>query len=151
MKNRKKIYPLILKYYNIMQRENLEELIIENKNFSLKIKRKKRAPTQEIKSFNTNQISTKQIKNTSNSSTSTNLLTVKSPLNGIFYRAPSPTSEPFVKENDTVKKNSVICIIEAMKVMNEINAPMDCKIIKILVENGKQVTKEQPLFLIQPA
>lgn len=75
---------------------------------------------------------------------------IKSPLVGTFYRAPSPGAPPFVEEGDTVSKGQVLCIIEALKVMNEIESDIDGKIIKILVENGQPVEYGQELFYIEP-
>ena len=75
---------------------------------------------------------------------------IKSPLVGTFYRAPSPGAPPFVEEGDTVSKGQVLCIIEALKVMNEIESDVDGKIVKILVENGQPVEYGQELFYIEP-
>ncbi len=75
---------------------------------------------------------------------------IKAPLNGTFYRAPSPESPPFVNEGDIVKKGETLCIVEAMKVMNKISSDIDGKIVKILIENGKPVKKDDVLFYIQP-
>ena len=72
-----------------------------------------------------------------------------SPMVGTFYRASSPEAKPFVVEGDTVKADGVLCIIEAMKVMNEIKAEKPGKVLQILVENGEAVEYGQPLFLIQ--
>lgn len=76
---------------------------------------------------------------------------VASPLAGMFYRSPSPASPSFVKEGGKVAFGDVLCIVEAMKVMNEIRADRPCVIKKILVENGKPVAAGQKLFLIEPA
>ncbi|MBI3565173.1 MAG: biotin carboxyl carrier domain-containing protein [Elusimicrobia bacterium] len=73
---------------------------------------------------------------------------VKSPMMGIFYRAPSPSSPPFCKEGDSVKPGQVICMIEAMKVFNEIKAEFPCTIVKCLVENGKPVKAGQDLIIV---
>lgn len=75
---------------------------------------------------------------------------ITSPLMGTFYRSSSPQSPPFVKEGDVVEAAMTLCIVEAMKVMNEIKSERRCKIIKILAENGKAVTKGQPLFSTEP-
>lgn len=75
---------------------------------------------------------------------------IKSPIVGTFYRSSSPDSDPFVKVGDTVDKDSVVCIVEAMKVMNEIKAEVKGKITKILVENASPVVYGQPLFKITP-
>lgn len=74
--------------------------------------------------------------------------TIKSPMMGIFYRAPSPSSPPFVKDGETVKPGEVICMIEAMKVFNEIKAEFPCVLVKVLVENGKPVKAGQDLFTV---
>ena len=74
--------------------------------------------------------------------------TVKSPMMGIFYRAASPSSPPFCREGDQVKEGQVICMIEAMKVFNEIKAEFPCTIVKCLVENGKSVKVGQDLIVV---
>jgi len=75
---------------------------------------------------------------------------VKSPIAGIFYRAASPATPPFVNEGDAVVPGKTLCIIEAMKVMNEISSPAAGTVIKIKVENGKPVEANQVLFLLAP-
>jgi acetyl-CoA carboxylase biotin carboxyl carrier protein len=69
---------------------------------------------------------------------------------GTFYRAASPTGEPYVREGDVVKEGQILCIIEAMKLMNEIEAKAAGRIVKILAENAQAVEYGQPLFLIEP-
>ena len=81
---------------------------------------------------------------------STSGVEVLSPMPGTFYRAPSPDDHPFVKEGDSVKKGDPLCIIEAMKIMNEIEAEDIGVIQKILVESGQAVEFNQPLFIIEP-
>jgi acetyl-CoA carboxylase biotin carboxyl carrier protein len=73
---------------------------------------------------------------------------IKSPLVGTFYRAPAPGAPPFVEEGDIVSPGQVLCIIEALKVMNEIESDVRGRVVKILVENGQPVEYGQPLFLI---
>ena len=79
-----------------------------------------------------------------------NLVTIKSPMVGTFYRAPLPGAEPFVREGDVVEKGKILCIIEAMKLMNEIESEVSGRIHSILVENAQPVEYGQPLFLIEP-
>jgi acetyl-CoA carboxylase biotin carboxyl carrier protein len=74
---------------------------------------------------------------------------IRSPIVGTFYRAPAPDADPYVQVGDVVTKGSVLCIVEAMKLMNEIESDVDGRIVKILVENGKPVEFNQPLFLVQ--
>ena len=74
---------------------------------------------------------------------------VKSPLVGTFYNAPSPDAEPYVKVGDTVKKGQVLAIVEAMKLMNEIESEFDGTVEKVLVSNEEVVESGQPLFVIK--
>jgi acetyl-CoA carboxylase biotin carboxyl carrier protein len=78
------------------------------------------------------------------------LVTVEAPMVGTFYRAPSPSADPYVREGDVIKEGQVLCIIEAMKLMNEIESKVAGRISKILVENGQPVEYGQPLFRIEP-
>jgi acetyl-CoA carboxylase biotin carboxyl carrier protein len=80
-----------------------------------------------------------------------NHVALESPMVGTFYRASSPTADPYVREGDVVKEGQIVCIIEAMKLMNEIEAKVAGRIAKILVENGQAVEYGQPLFLIEPS
>ncbi len=79
------------------------------------------------------------------------LHSVVSPIVGTFYRAPSPEAEPFVKVGDDVRVGQVLCIVEAMKLMNEITSDFDGTVVKVLVEDGEPVEYEQKLFTIRPA
>lgn len=79
-----------------------------------------------------------------------NLLEVKSPMVGTFYQSPSPDAAPFVAVGDKVKPDSVVCIVEAMKLFNEIEAETSGEIAQILVEDGQLVEYGQPLFLVKP-
>lgn len=74
---------------------------------------------------------------------------IKSPLMGIFFRGSTPSAPPFVKEGAEVKKGEVICLIEAMKVFNEVRADFNCIIQKVLVENGKPIKQGDALFAIE--
>jgi acetyl-CoA carboxylase biotin carboxyl carrier protein len=74
---------------------------------------------------------------------------ILSPMVGTFYTAPSPDSAPFVKVGDTVKKGQVIAILEAMKIMNELEAEFDCKILDVLVSDGQAVEYDMPLFVVE--
>jgi len=78
------------------------------------------------------------------------LVTMRSPIVGTFYRSASPYAESYVEEGAYVKKGQVLCIVEAMKLMNEIESETDGRVVKILVENAKPVEYGEPLFLIEP-
>jgi acetyl-CoA carboxylase biotin carboxyl carrier protein len=80
----------------------------------------------------------------------TDFAVVKSPIVGTFYRAPEPGAKPFADVGDSVKKGQVLCIIEAMKLMNEINSDVDGEVVKVYVENGQPVQYGERLFAIRP-
>ncbi len=75
--------------------------------------------------------------------------TIDSPMVGTYYAAPSPDSAPFVKVGDTVKKGQAVAVLEAMKIMNELEAEFDCKILEILVVDGQAVEYDMPLFVVE--
>ena len=79
-----------------------------------------------------------------------NLITIKSPMIGTFYRSSSPEADSFVNVGDTIKEGDVICIVEAMKLFNEIEAEVSGKIVKVLVDDASPIEFDQPLFLIEP-
>ena len=74
---------------------------------------------------------------------------ITSPMVGTFYEAPSPDSPPFVKVGDRVSKGQTLCILEAMKIMNELEAEYDCKILEVLVKDGQPVEYDTPLFRVE--
>ena len=75
--------------------------------------------------------------------------TIDSPMVGTYYAAPSPDSAPFIKVGDTVKKGQAVAVLEAMKIMNELEAEFDCKILEILVTDGQAVEYDMPLFVVE--
>lgn len=134
--------------YEVMQQEKVEEIKINSDDMKLHIRRKNysRPQVQRVAQVTTTsaqqEITEPQQEIVSES-------TIKSPITGVFYRSPSPTSPMFVKEGDVVETGKTLCIIEAMKVMNEIKATERAKIVKILVENGQPVNSQQDLFVIE--
>jgi len=128
-----------------LENSSVEEMELEAEGLKLKVKfRRGSSPSlqvsqpQEVKEEKTEEGEEK------------NYYVVESPMVGTFYRAPSPGAEPFVKEGDFVEKGQVLCIIEALKVMNEIESEVSGIVRKILVENGQPVEYGQPLFYIEP-
>ena len=77
-------------------------------------------------------------------------LAIRSPMVGTFYRAPNPDAEPYIEIGSVVEKGAVVCIIEAMKMMNEIQAEQRGRVTRVLVENAEPVEYEQPLFVLEP-
>ncbi|MES2382745.1 MAG: acetyl-CoA carboxylase biotin carboxyl carrier protein [Bacteroidota bacterium] len=82
--------------------------------------------------------------------TASNLITIKSPMIGTYYKQPSPDKPAFVNVGDEIKVGQVLCIVEAMKLFNEIESEVSGKIVKILVESASPVEYDQPLFLVEP-
>ena len=78
-------------------------------------------------------------------------ITIKSPMIGTLYRKPSPDKAPFVEVGSTIAKGDVVCVIEAMKLFNEIEAEVSGKVVKVLVDDASPVEFDQPLFLIDPS
>ncbi len=80
-----------------------------------------------------------------------NLIEIKAPMVGTFYRSPAPDADSYVREGDSISNGKILCIIEAMKLMNEIESEYSGKIVQILVENAQPVEYDQPLFLVEPS
>lgn len=80
----------------------------------------------------------------------TNQIVIKSPMIGTFYRSPSPDKPVFVNVGDEIKKGHVLCIIEAMKLFNEIESEMNCRVVKVMADDNTPVEYDQPLFIVEP-
>jgi len=80
-----------------------------------------------------------------------NYVEIKAPMVGTFYRAPAPDAPPYAKEGDVVSKGQILCIIEAMKLMNELETDVSGRIVKVLADNAQPIEYNQPLFLIDPS
>jgi acetyl-CoA carboxylase biotin carboxyl carrier protein len=133
---------------NLMNENDLAELEMERNGLKIRLKKKGREVYPEIRKDVAPPVSPPAEVKAELPSAKT--LEIKAPMVGTFYRAPSPDAEPFVEVGDEIEKEEVICIIEAMKLMNEIKSEVKGKIIKILVENGNPVEFGQVLFLVEP-
>ncbi len=146
-----KDFEIIKKLIEIMKEENLSEIEIKKPFLKIKLSKESLKGIQkiefkeEIKEIAKEEKEKEEIKKIKED----NIYILKSPLVGTFYRAPSPESPPYVEIGDEVKKGDILCIIEAMKIMNEIESEVDGKIIDILVENAKPVEFGQALFKIE--
>ncbi|MBS1627679.1 MAG: acetyl-CoA carboxylase biotin carboxyl carrier protein [Bacteroidetes bacterium] len=156
----KQIHELI----KVVNKSNIGEISIEDKDGKVTIKQKE-APVVTV----AQPVSTPQVYNvtpqapaavqaasapqtTAPATVKTdNLITIKSPMIGTFYRKSSPDKPSFVEVGDEVSIGKVVCIIEAMKLFNEIESEVSGKIVKVLVENASPVEYDQPLFLVEPA
>src|SRR5690606_29854170 len=151
----------------IINNSNIGELRIEDKEFTITIKQKKEQVIQMMGSSmqqstipmqtlpaaqptpqeNSNN---KKTDKSSDSETESNLIAIKSPMIGTFYRKASPDKPVLVEIGDEVNSGTVVCIIEAMKLFNEIESEVKGRIVKVLVEDATPVEYDQPLFLVEP-
>jgi acetyl-CoA carboxylase biotin carboxyl carrier protein len=132
----------------LLKETDITELLVEKDGTKVKIRREKIFPSVEIPSQKTAAVQESIIKETEEETQ--RLITVTSPIVGTFYRSPSPDTPSFVEAGLRVKKGQVLCIIEAMKLMNEIESDTDGIVVKALIENGQPVEYGEPLFLIEP-
>jgi acetyl-CoA carboxylase biotin carboxyl carrier protein len=147
---------------------NIGEVTIEQKEFRLTIKQKEEQITQMVAGqlqapfFAPPAAAPQQLAAPAPSAASTpekpkqesapsNTVTIKSPMIGTFYRRPSPDKPNFVEAGDEVSPGKVVCIIEAMKLFNEIESEVKGKVVKILVDDASPVEYDQPLFLVEPS
>jgi acetyl-CoA carboxylase biotin carboxyl carrier protein len=139
--------------YEIMREEEIRELEVSSKNYSVCIKRKdpNRNNNQVVYQQDRQIVDDGRLTYESGKKKGSLVLseTIKSPITGIFYKAPSPSLPTFVNEGDIVECGKIVCIIEAMKVINEIKAPFKIKILKVLVDNGQAVNSGQSLFEVE--
>jgi acetyl-CoA carboxylase biotin carboxyl carrier protein len=149
-------YDEITKLVSFLEEKNLTQFELEVEGFKIKIARGAAQPSQAVPA--PVQTAPPQPTSTSGSSldfakapeSSNNIHYVTSPMVGTFYRAPDPASEPYVEIGEQVKKSQTLCIIEAMKLMNEIESDVDGEVMEIFVENGKSVEYGQRLFAVRP-
>ena len=137
-------------YVELMVAEDLYELEITEGPFQLKLVREPRHPQSRrmaapAPNFYEQSVESSEVKQPEVFQGTP----IVAPLGGLFYRSPSPKSPPFVKEGDNITIGQNLGIIEAMKVMNEIKAEISGRVIKILVENGKPVESNQPMFIVE--
>jgi acetyl-CoA carboxylase biotin carboxyl carrier protein len=135
--------------YDIMKEEKIREMEVDSKDYSLYIKRKDAAGNEKTLQGKSKQEAEPKQKAPSEDKNVSRAETIKSPITGIFYQSPSPSAPAYAKEGDVIDAGKTVCIIEAMKVMNEIKTVFKTKILKTLVENGKPVNAGQDLFEIE--
>jgi acetyl-CoA carboxylase biotin carboxyl carrier protein len=132
----------------LLKDTDITELQIEKEGTKVKIRREKLLSSLEIPVHKSVAFHEKIVAETEEETQ--RLVTVTSPIVGTFYRASSPEASPFVEVGSKVSKGQVLCIVEAMKLMNEIESDVDGIMVKVLVENGQPVEYGEPLFLIEP-
>jgi acetyl-CoA carboxylase biotin carboxyl carrier protein len=138
--------------YDLMQKEALESVELQDQDTRIRLQRARHTGSHDPSSHR----SSASPPNTSASESASpdvpaNVQSIPTPLAGVFYRSSAPTSAPYAQEGSVVEPGQTLCIIEAMKVMNEIKAESRCRILKILAENSRPVAAGQALFLVEPA
>jgi acetyl-CoA carboxylase biotin carboxyl carrier protein len=153
----------------LINKSNIGEVTIEEKGFKITVKQKEEhiqqviaapfqtqqsvpsysAPVASSPAAGNNQAANGKSKQTE--SAPDNLITIKSPMIGTFYRSSAPDKPSFVNVGDETEPGKVVCIIEAMKLFNEIESEVKGKIVKVLVEDASPVEFDQPLFLVDPS
>lgn len=148
----------------MINKSNIGEVTIEQKDFKVTIKQKEEQVTQVVQAaapvapvFSApppaalaSAAPAADKAKAPEAATASNLITIKSPMIGTFYRKSSPDKPNFVEVGDEVSTGKVVCIIEAMKLFNEIESEVSGKIVKVLVEDASPVEYDQPLFLVEP-
>ncbi|HMR92883.1 MAG TPA: acetyl-CoA carboxylase biotin carboxyl carrier protein [Chitinophagaceae bacterium] len=147
----------------MINKSNIGELTIEQKDFRVTIKQKEEQVTQVVSApvamapalaAATPAVSAAPQpaaeKPKAESAAASNLITIKSPMIGTFYRKSSPDKPSFVEVGDEIAPGKVVCIIEAMKLFNEIESEVSGKVVKVLVDDASPVEYDQPLFLVEP-
>ncbi len=142
---------------NFIKKTDLDDVSIETENYKIRVKKNNTSITK-IKDKKEKAIKlespikeTKHIEDDGKKNIESGNIIIKSPMIGTFYRSPNPESDSFVNEGDTIKPGSTICIIEAMKLFNEIEAEVSGKIVKVLVNDSSPVEFDQPLFEVDPS
>lgn len=137
---------------------NIGEVTVEQKDFKITIKQKEEQVTQVVSAAPMYQMPQQQLQAPqpaalpgSTPVAAATTITIKSPMIGTFYRRPSPDKPYFLEIGDEVTVGKVVCIIEAMKLFNEIESEVSGKIVKILVDDASPVEYDQPLYLVEPA
>ncbi len=160
-------YKQIQELIKTINKSNISELSIEEGDFKITIKQDftgqpqqyvmAPAPVQQIMAAPTVVPATVESsapaaapKPAQSGDSNANHITIKSPMIGTFYRSPSPDKPVFVNVGDEIKKGSTLCIIEAMKLFNEIECEMNCRIIKVIADDSTPVEYDQPLFIVEP-
>ncbi|TDQ41648.1 acetyl-CoA carboxylase biotin carboxyl carrier protein [Aureibacillus halotolerans] len=151
MLNLKEIQELI----HMLDQSSVDELDLENEGFRLQLKKSKVYTSEpvalpEVRASQPQVVREESSVDVEEEQPQTHLQEITSPMVGTFYASPSPDAKAYVQPGDTISSGKVVCILEAMKLFNEIESEVSGTIEKVLVENGQLVEYGQPLFLVKP-
>jgi len=142
---------------NFIKKTDLDDVSIETENYKIRVKKNNATVSEIKKNKNISTQISEPVENKvekvikSEDKEQSNNVIVKSPMIGTFYRSPNPESDPFISEGDSIKIGQKVCIIEAMKLFNDIESEISGKIVKILVDDNSPVEFDQPLFEVDPS
>lgn len=141
----------LFRIYNFMVHQDLSELNWEEKEFKIMIRREcgSGISFRRYGKESRSKVLEKEASAPAEQIEQDTII-IKSPIVGVFYSSPAPQAPPFVEEGNIVSTGETVCIIEAMKLMNEIQTEIKCKILKMLVSNSQNVQVNEPLFLVLP-
>ena len=145
-------FRLIEEMLELMESRGLVELEMEHQGLRIRLKKASTGPAPQLVEYVAGipQPATPAAAAAKLAAEEGHRVIIKSPMVGTFYRAPAPDAPPFVEVGQTLETGQVVCIIEAMKLMNEIKAEVSGRVVDILVENGAPVEFGQPLFAVEP-
>ena len=142
---------------NFIKKTDLDDVSIETENYKIRVKKNKtnyttteEVKSEEIKPLKKIEVEDKPEEKKEKENNTKNII-IKSPMIGTFYRSPNPESAPFISEGDIIKPGQTICIIEAMKLFNEIESEVSGKVVKVIANDSSPIEFDQPLFEVDPS
>lgn len=142
---------------NFIKKTDLDDVSIETENYKIRVKKNKttyttteKVKSEEIKPLKKIEVEDKPEEKKEKENNTKNII-IKSPMIGTFYRSPNPESAPFISEGDIIKPGQTICIVEAMKLFNEIESEVSGKVVKVIANDSSPIEFDQPLFEVDPS
>ena len=146
--------PLIKKLIHLLNDNNLGELKVQEGEMKITIRhrdyQRSSGVVNTVSSTTTPQVQVAAKQEEAPTTPAGNFITVKAPMIGTFYRSSAPDKAPFVQVGDKIKKGDVLCVIEAMKLFNEVQSEISGKVVKVMADNAQAIEYDQPLFLVEP-
>ena len=144
---------------NFIKKTDLDDVSIETENYKIRVKKNKTTytTTEKVKSEDVKPLKKIEVedkpeeKKEKEKENDTKNIIIKSPMIGTFYRSPNPESGPFISEGDIIKPGQTICIVEAMKLFNEIESEVSGKVVKVIANDSSPIEFDQPLFEVDPS
>ncbi len=143
-------FRLIEEMLQLMESRGLVELEMEHQGLRIRLKKASTSPTPQVVEYVAGIPQPIAPLGSAKAAEDTHRIVIKSPMVGTFYRAPAPDAPPFVEIGHDIEVGQVVCIVEAMKLMNEIKSEVAGRITEVLVDNGAPVEFGQPLFVVEP-